>query len=98
MDVYIEGGCDVSTIGDHVEQNTVIRSDQDPYVPTTHTDRLAEQLGVTAHVIDGAGHFLASDGIDTLPEILPFVRRTGNASTGTELDSGNREEERPALP
>lgn len=73
LDVYIAGGCDVSTIGDHVERITVIRSDQDPYVPTAHTDRLAEQLGVTAHVIDGAGHFLSSDGVDTLPAILPFA-------------------------
>ncbi|MFF1389657.1 RBBP9/YdeN family alpha/beta hydrolase [Rhodococcus erythropolis] len=75
LDEYIAGGCYVSTIGDHVELITVIRSDQDPYVPTAHTDRLAQQLGVTAHVIDGAGHFLTSDGIDTLPAILPFTAR-----------------------
>jgi len=75
LDDYIAGGCDVSTISGHVERITVIRSDQDPYVPTAHTDRLAQQLGVTTHVIDGAGHFLSSDGIDTLPAILPFTAR-----------------------
>lgn len=80
LDEYIAGGCDVSTTSGHVERITVIRSDQDPYVPTAHTDRLAQQLGVTAHVIDGAGHFLASDGVDILPKILPFIGRCSQSA------------------
>jgi predicted alpha/beta hydrolase family esterase len=37
-------------------------------VPPAHTDRVAQLLGTSALILPGAGHFLASDGITTLPE------------------------------
>jgi predicted alpha/beta hydrolase family esterase len=51
----------------------VLRSDADAYVPATATDALAARLGTTAHVVPGAGHFLAEDGIITLPTVLETI-------------------------
>ncbi|MFD0684357.1 RBBP9/YdeN family alpha/beta hydrolase [Actinomadura fibrosa] len=70
LDSYIGNGCDVERLGDHVGRLTVIRSDADPYVPTGHTDRLATLLGTSAQIVRGAGHFLASEGVTSLPEVL----------------------------
>lgn len=67
LDDFIGDGVDVSAIAEHVNALTVLRSDDDPYVPTDHTDRLAQLLGVRARVVPGAGHFLASEGVTTLP-------------------------------
>ncbi|WP_067134295.1 RBBP9/YdeN family alpha/beta hydrolase [Microtetraspora malaysiensis] len=73
LDSYIESGCDVQGLGDHVGRLTLIRSDEDPFVPTGHTDRLARLLGTSARVVPGAGHFLASEGITSLREVLDAV-------------------------
>jgi predicted alpha/beta hydrolase family esterase len=70
LDGYIGEGCDVSSIPGHIGRLTVIRSDDDPYVPTDHTDRLARQLMATPQVVTGAGHFLAENGVTTVPEVL----------------------------
>ena len=51
----------------------VLRSDADVYVPATATDDLAARLGTTARVVPGAGHFLAEDGITTLPTVLEAI-------------------------
>ncbi|MDT9681110.1 alpha/beta hydrolase [Streptomyces sp. TRM76323] len=70
LDSYIGDGCEVEGLGDRIDRLTVIRSDADPYVPPGHTDRLAGLLGVTADVVPRAGHFLASDGVTSLREVL----------------------------
>src|SRR5699024_4715327 len=64
---FIGVGCDVFRFREHIDEIIVIRSDDDPLVPTSHTDRLAALLGAGALVIPGAGHFLAVDGHSTLP-------------------------------
>ncbi|MFC0599852.1 RBBP9/YdeN family alpha/beta hydrolase [Streptomyces palmae] len=70
LDAYIGDGCEVDGLADRVGRLVVMRSDADPLVPSGHTDRLAERLGVPVTVVPGAGHFLASDGFTTLPEAL----------------------------
>ncbi|MFG1665202.1 alpha/beta hydrolase [Streptomyces sp. Y7] len=56
-----------------MDRLTIIRSDADPYVPPGHTDRLADLLGVSAQVVPGAGHFLASDGVTSLPVVREAI-------------------------
>lgn len=70
LDSFIGDGCDVAGLSDHIGRLTILRSDADPFVPAAHTDRLAGLLGVSAAVVPGAGHFLASDGVTSLPEAL----------------------------
>jgi predicted alpha/beta hydrolase family esterase len=68
LDSYIGNGCDVSGLSEHIGRLTIMRSDDDPYVPPAHTDHLADLLGGSAVILPGAGHFLASDGVTSLPE------------------------------
>ncbi|MEW2133223.1 alpha/beta hydrolase [Streptomyces sp. NPDC005435] len=74
LDAYIAGGCDLTALPARVDRLTVLRSDADPLVPTPHTDHLATLLGTTAQVVPGAGHFLADEGITTLPAALDACR------------------------
>ncbi|GAB3089811.1 RBBP9/YdeN family alpha/beta hydrolase [Nocardioides zeae] len=74
---FIGSGCDTSGIAAHVDRVLVLRSDDDPIVPPGLTDRLAAQLGVGAHVVPGAGHFLASDGATKLPQVLDALVGAG---------------------
>lgn len=67
LDDFVGGHTDVRSVAERVDRVTVIRSDADPIVPPALTDRLAAQLGTTAQVVPGAGHFLAAEGITTLP-------------------------------
>lgn len=73
LDPYIGDGCDVADLGEHIDRLTVLRSDADAYVPPGHTDRLAGLLGTEAQVVPGAGHFLASEGVTSLPEALAAI-------------------------
>jgi predicted alpha/beta hydrolase family esterase len=75
LDSFIADGCDVKGLAGNIDRLTIIRSDADPLVPTAHTDRLADLLGVSAQVVPGAGHFLASEGVTTLPDALAAARR-----------------------
>ncbi|MFJ1785036.1 RBBP9/YdeN family alpha/beta hydrolase [Streptomyces anulatus] len=68
LDNYINRDTDLAQISHRIDRLSIIRSDADPYVPTGHTDRLADLLGVTAQIVAGAGHFLESDGVTSLPE------------------------------
>ncbi|MEV5838100.1 alpha/beta fold hydrolase [Nocardia sp. NPDC052112] len=73
LDSFISDGCDVKGLSNHIGRLTIIRSDADPLVPSDHTDRLAGLLGISAKVVPGAGHFLASDGVTALPEVLEAI-------------------------
>ncbi|MEU3661432.1 alpha/beta hydrolase [Streptomyces sp. NPDC032940] len=73
LDAYIGEGCDVAGLADRVDRLTVIRSDADPLVPAGHTDRLAGLLGVSSRLVPGGGHFLASDGVTSLPEVRDAI-------------------------
>ncbi|MDH6292008.1 hypothetical protein M2275_006947 [Rhodococcus opacus] len=80
----------MSSIPGRIGRLTVIRSDDDPYVPTGHTDRLAHQLMATPQVVTGAGHFLATDGVTALPEVL------NEALTAIPLTGTSRPHHQPA--
>lgn len=73
LDEFIGGGCDVSSLADHIDQIVVMRSDNDPLVPVASTDRLAKLFGISAQVVPGAGHFLADDGVTSLPQVRDAV-------------------------
>lgn len=68
LDDFIAEGCDVIGLSEHVDRIAILRSDEDPFVPTGHTDHLADLLGVAVQVVPGAGHFLATDGVTSLRE------------------------------
>ncbi|MGY4711203.1 RBBP9/YdeN family alpha/beta hydrolase [Mycolicibacterium sp. CBM1] len=76
---FIGDGVDLSGIRDRVGSLTILRSDDDPYVPVGHTDRLAQLLQTSAVVVPGAGHFLATDGITSLPPALEAITRCSGA-------------------
>jgi predicted alpha/beta hydrolase family esterase len=73
LDPYVGDGCDVERLRHNIGRLVILRSDADPYVPPEHTDRLAALLGTTAEVVPGAGHFLESDGVTSLPEALDAI-------------------------
>ncbi|WP_291799041.1 alpha/beta hydrolase [Brevibacterium sp.] len=73
LDAFIGDGCDVTGLREHVDRIRIIRSDDDPLVPPSHTDRLADLLGASVEVVPGAGHFLASDGVTALPKAYAAV-------------------------
>lgn len=72
LDAFIAGGLDtfidinLASIRDLIERVEVVRSDNDPIVPTAASDQFAHALGADVHVVPGAGHFLAREGIDRL--------------------------------
>ena len=51
----------------------VYNSNNDPYVPLTKGTELAEKLGVSLIVLDGAGHVNASAGFTTFPLLLQDI-------------------------
>ena len=61
---------------------TVIHSDSDPLVPQAASRRFAAALSADIVTVPGAGHFLASDGVTSLPQVVaalmanrPFLQR-----------------------
>jgi len=61
---------------------TVIHSDNDPLVPQAASRRFAAALSADIVTVPGAGHFLASDGVTSLPQVVaalmanrPFLQR-----------------------
>jgi len=73
LDGFIGDGCDVAGLSDHIGRVVVIRSDDDSIVPPAHTDRLARELGTSARVVPGAGHFLAAEGVTELPIVRDAI-------------------------
>lgn len=73
LDAYVAEGCDVTGLSAHIGRLVVIRSDDDPFVPTALTDRLADLLGAPVRVVPDAGHFLASDGVAELPAVREAI-------------------------
>lgn len=63
-------GLDLGALRPLLGQVRVLRSDDDPIVPSHLSDEVASSLGVQGQVVDGAGHFLAEDGMRELPQLL----------------------------
>ena len=49
---------------------TVIHSDNDPLVPQAASRRFATAISADVVTVPGAGHFLASDGVTSLPQVV----------------------------
>ncbi|SEB45979.1 RBBP9/YdeN family alpha/beta hydrolase [Arthrobacter woluwensis] len=73
LDGFIADGSPVDGLAERLDRLVVLRSDRDEFVPTAHTDRLAALLGTEPQVVDGAGHFLADDGVTEAPAIHDAV-------------------------
>ncbi|MGA7148579.1 MAG: alpha/beta hydrolase [Microbacterium sp.] len=73
LDDFIGDGVNVAGIRERVGSLAIMRSDDDSYVPIGHTDRLARLLDTSALVVPGAGHFLATDGVTSLPHVLEVI-------------------------
>lgn len=56
---------------------TVIHSDDDRLVPPAKSEEFAAAIGARTVVVPGAGHFLASDGVTDLPEVVDALRAAG---------------------
>lgn len=52
----------------------VIRSSADPLVPADLSDEVAAAFDSPVSVVPRAGHFLASDGVESLPAVLEALR------------------------
>ncbi|WP_241726944.1 hypothetical protein [Dietzia sp. SLG310A2-38A2] len=70
---FIGDGVNLSGIREKVGSLTIMRSDDDEHVPVELTDHLAGLLHTSAQIVPGAGHFLASDGVTTLPHALDAI-------------------------
>ncbi|OZD70612.1 alpha/beta hydrolase [Rhodococcus sp. 05-340-1] len=73
LDGFVADGVILSGMPDHIGSISILRSDDDPIVPPAHTDRLARLLDAPVQIVPGAGHFLAADGVTSLPAVLDAV-------------------------
>ncbi|WP_369371281.1 RBBP9/YdeN family alpha/beta hydrolase [Promicromonospora sp. Populi] len=76
LDGYLGADVDVERVRDHVAERVMIRSDADELVPPSASDALAARLVARRHVVPGAGHFLADDGITALPTVRSALHRS----------------------
>lgn len=68
---------DLRRIAGRVPVRRMIRSDADVFVPAAASDALAAALDAPVTVVDGAGHFMGSDGITELPLVRDLVLGRG---------------------
>jgi serine hydrolase len=74
LDDFLADDVDLTAVVPNIQQRHVIHSDDDTIVPPAASAALADRLRAQVHVVPGAGHFLASEGVITLPllaELLP---------------------------
>lgn len=74
LDRYLSAGVDVERLAGSIRKRTVIRSETDPYVPSTASDDLARRLNAQLQVHPEAGHFMAEDGVTTFPAVLDLIQ------------------------
>ena len=74
LDGYLATDVDAERVAGSIAERTVIRSDTDPFVPPAESDDLAKRLDAQLQVHPGAGHFMAEDGVTTLPAVLDLLR------------------------
>ncbi|MBU4213433.1 MAG: alpha/beta hydrolase [Actinobacteria bacterium] len=75
LDEYLAEDVDTAGVRAHARTRVVVRSDDDPYVPAASTEALADRLGAELHVVPGAGHFMAEDGVSSLALVRDTVLR-----------------------
>ena len=64
-------------------RTTVIHSDNDPLVPRAASRRFATAISADVVTVPGAGHFLASDGVTSLPQIVRALSHASDKGAGT---------------
>lgn len=75
LDVFTAVRPNVERTAARTGVRTVILSDNDTYVPPAHTLALGQALQAETITVPGAGHFLADDGVTTLPQAVDRLRR-----------------------
>ena len=83
LDGYLAEGVHVERLVGGIRVRAMIRSDDDTQVPPAASDELARRLDAGIHVQEGAGHFLATEGITTLPLITRILAESGSLPSGT---------------
>ena len=74
FDAFVDRVFDFNKVIDATPQRAVIASRQDDIVPYDYSEQLAMSLDASLHSIDGAGHFLGSDGYDEFPQLLDVLQ------------------------
>jgi predicted alpha/beta hydrolase family esterase len=77
LDSFLATDVDVERVSKSIGKRAVIRSDADPFVPSTASDELARRLDAQLQVQPGAGHFMAQDGVTSLPAVLELLGLQG---------------------
>jgi len=75
LDVFTATAPDAARTAERTAARLVLHSDEDPYVPTALTLRLAETLDAETIAVPGAGHFLAGEGVTELPQVAERLVR-----------------------
>ena len=74
IDNFLEAPFNFGRIKERCPQFAVIHGDNDPLVPTSNAQFLAEQLDASLVMIPGGGHLNGSAGWRQLPECLTALR------------------------
>lgn len=77
LDRHVDLPVDLAPVGRRVREVVVLRSDADSLVPPRWTDEVAGALGVRATVVEGAGHFLAEEGVLSIDRLATPPGRVG---------------------
>ncbi|MET3175980.1 UNVERIFIED_ORG: putative alpha/beta hydrolase family esterase [Arthrobacter sp. UYCu721] len=87
LDGYLATDVDVKRLARSIRERTVIRSETDPFVPPAATDDVAKRLNAQIQVHPGAGHFMAEDGVTSLPAVLDLLRLPQGTPVDTQPES-----------
>ncbi|MFB2580548.1 RBBP9/YdeN family alpha/beta hydrolase [Herbiconiux sp. P15] len=77
LDDFLADDVDAEALVGSIGVRQMIRSDDDTNVPPASSDRLAQRLDAGVHVQEGAGHFLAAEGITSLPLLTRLLAESG---------------------
>jgi len=83
LDAFLADDVDLTAVTPNILRRHVIHSDDDSIVPPAASADLAVRLQAQVHVVDGAGHFLASEGSTTLPLVAELLGAAEPASSGS---------------
>ncbi len=72
---FIQKYFDWKKIQDNCKNFYLFHSDNDPYVPATISEHLAEQLQTESILIQNAGHFNTPAGYTTFPQLLSEIKK-----------------------
>ena len=75
LDGFMATPANLKNVINAAPKRVVIHSDNDAIVPPQFTADLAAQLGITADIIPGGGHFCGSEGFTELPLVYEHLQR-----------------------